>query len=91
MPARPRVGETARQEFYKGHAEDHFTVVDLAAPVKVPFTSSRRALRTTERTPLEPGVLDTKYYVRDIGTVEERQLTGPGPREHLELVSVHHR
>src|SRR5215475_7229156 len=31
MPARPRVGYSARQEYYKGHAEDHFQVLSLRA------------------------------------------------------------
>lgn len=88
MSGRPRVGQSLQQEYYKGHAEDRFTVASLRASVKVPFVSARRtALRTTERTPLEPKVLDAKYYVRGIGTVKELQVKGPGPREHLELVS----
>src|SRR5204863_8410635 len=29
----PRVGTSARQEFYKGHAEDHFKVLDRNARV----------------------------------------------------------
>ena len=29
MPAHPRVGQSGRQEYYKGHAEDHFRVVAL--------------------------------------------------------------
>ena len=33
MPADPKVGQSFAQEFYAGHAEDHFKVVDLAAPV----------------------------------------------------------
>lgn len=31
MPAHPQVGESARQEYFKGQAEDHFQVVGLAA------------------------------------------------------------
>jgi hypothetical protein len=87
MPAHPRVGQRFAQEHYVGHAEDRFAVVDRSAAVRVPYVSSRRALRTVEWTPLEPKVLDAKYYVRGIGTVLERQLRGPGPRERLELVS----
>ena len=34
MPAEPKVGESFRQEFYAGHAEDHFRVEDLAASVE---------------------------------------------------------
>jgi hypothetical protein len=40
MPARPRVGQSGRQEFYKGHAEDHFKVVALGVSVNVPWGSS---------------------------------------------------
>ena len=55
------------------------------APVSVPFVSTRHALRTKEWTPLEPNVLDNKYYVRGIGTV--REVAVKGPVERLELVS----
>src|SRR5881398_708086 len=45
MPAHPRVGQTARQEYWKGHAEDHFRVIALLG---------RNAVLTEEWTPLEP-------------------------------------
>ena len=47
--------------------------------------SSKRALKTKETTPLEPGVVDAKFYVRGIGTVKE--ATVKGGTEHFELVS----
>jgi hypothetical protein len=40
---------------------------------------------TKEWTPLEPGVLDHKYYVRGVGTVLEETVRGGN--ERLELVS----
>ncbi len=83
MPAHPRVGQTGRQEYYKGQAEDHFRVVSLNATVRVPFVSSRNALETREWTPLEPGTLDQKIYVRGIGTVKETSLKGPVERNLL--------
>jgi hypothetical protein len=86
MPAHLKLGASYAQERYKGHAEDHFTIVDLSAHVKVPYISSSPALRTTEHTSLEPTVLDNKYYVRGIGTVRELQVKGSGS-EHLDLVS----
>jgi hypothetical protein len=86
MPAHPRPGQSFRQEFFRGHAEDHFRVVRLAANVRVPFGRSSRALLTEEWTPLEPGVLDHKYYLRGIGNVAER--TVKGPKERLDLVKV---
>ncbi|HEX7292403.1 MAG TPA: hypothetical protein VF250_14885 [Conexibacter sp.] len=76
MPARPRVGERHRQEFLRGHAEDHFQVVSLDARIAVPFGTFDHALRTREWTPLEPGVIDAKYYVRGVGEVSERTIRG---------------
>ena len=86
MPAHPRVGQSARQELYVGHADDHFRVVSLDASVSVPYISSRHALLTKEWTPLEPGALDHKLYVRGIGTVKEETVKG-GSERNL-LVSV---
>jgi hypothetical protein len=87
MPARPRVGVTGRQEYDRGHAEDEFTVVSLHARVRTPAVSSRHALRTREFSPLEPGVLDRKLYVRGVGQVLEASVKGGDDR--LELVRVH--
>ena len=86
MFARPRIGLSAQQEFYKGQAQDHFRVLSLSAAVRVPFTSSRRAMLTQEWTPLEPGTIDHKLYVRGIGTVLEQTVRGGS--ERAELVSV---
>src|SRR5207237_5424748 len=89
MPARPRAGQSARQEFYKGHAEDHFRVISLRASVSVPYLKTKHALLTKECTQLDPGVLDHKHYVRGIGTVREEAVRGP--QERLVLVSVRRR
>ena len=84
MPARPRVGQTGRQEFYKGHAEDHFKV---DRPLRHRHGAGEaNALLTKEWTPLEPGVIDHKLYVRGIGTVLEQSQRGPNERD--ELISV---
>jgi len=88
MPAQPKVGLSGRQEYYKGQAEDHFRVVSLNATVHVQYVSSTRALETVEWTPLEPGVLDQKLYVRGIGNVKEASKRGPVERNLL--VSVSH-
>ena len=86
MPTHPKVGRSFRQEYYKGHAEDRFSVLSLGASIRVPFVRSSRALLTKEWTPLEPDVLDHKYYVRGIGMVKEASVRGP--REVGALVSV---
>ena len=86
MPAHPKVGQTFQQEFYKGHAEDHFRIVDLRGSVKVPFRSFTNVMITRETTPLEPGVVDAKWYARGFGTVREKTLKGGS--ETNELVAV---
>ena len=86
MQARPQLGRQFRQEWFRGHAEDVFKVIGLDATVRVPLGSFRHVLRTSERTDLEPAVLDNKYYVRGIGEVAE--LSVRGPAERLRLVAI---
>ncbi len=86
MSARPRAGESHRQEYYPGHAEDFFQVLNLSAPVSVPYKSFSGTVLTKEWTPLEPDVLDHKYYVQGIGTVKETSVKAP--LEELMLVDV---
>jgi hypothetical protein len=76
MTAHPRVGQSWEQEYYRGHAQDRFTVIGV-------FGSN--AVLTQETTPLEPTTIDHKLYVRGIGTVLEQ--TEKGANERNELVS----
>ena len=89
MPAHPAVGQSGQQESFKGQAEDHFRILDMAASITTPAVSSHNAMLTEETTPLEPGVVDHKYYVQGIGTVKEQQVAGaPAAKaEQLQLVS----
>jgi hypothetical protein len=51
--------------------------------VHVPYTTSRDSLLTEEWSPLEPGVLDHKLYVRGVGTVLEQTVKGGDERNAL--------
>ncbi len=86
MPARPRLGRTFRQEWSLGVAEDQFTAVSRHARADVPYGHFTCALRTTEVTALEPGVVDKKLYARGVGQVVEQ--TVKGGTEKLLLVDV---
>ena len=92
MEANPQVGDTFRQEFLRRHAEDFFQVRSLTKDVRVPYghfgrnPMRRNVLLTKEWTPLEPGIVDHKYYVRGIGEV--RETTVKGPLETLSLVRI---
>jgi hypothetical protein len=86
MQARPQIGRWFRQEWYQGQAEDRYRALSKSASVTVRYGGFTHALRTQERTALEPGVVDNKYYVRGIGEVEE--VTVKGGTEKLTLVDV---
>jgi hypothetical protein len=81
MPAQPRIGQTGRQEYLKGQAEDHFKVIGLFRTVTA--SRSRNVLLTQETTPLEPGTVDHKLYVRGVGTVLEQTVKGGNERNVL--------
>jgi len=87
MPAQPTVGDTHRQEYYAGHAEDFFEVTDLSVRVRTPYRSFSGAMLTREWSPLEPDFVGAKYYVKGIGQVREVTLKG-SPKEELLLVAV---
>ena len=85
IPGHPNLGQSALQEFYKGHAEDHFRVIGLFRTVVAGRLTN--TLLTKEWTPLEPSVIDHKMYVRGIGTVLEQSQKGPNERNELVAVS----
>jgi hypothetical protein len=78
MLADPVAGDTYRQEFLQGEAEDLGEVTALSGSVSVPFGSwsGTDVLVTEEWTPLEPDVRERKTYVRGLGVVEVRQIEG---------------
>jgi hypothetical protein len=83
LPADPEVGLSYRQEYYAGEAEDRATVLSLDATVTVPFGEFSGALQTKDTTPLEPRVIEHKFYARDIGPVLALKVRGDAGREEL--------
>ena len=83
MPARPRVGMRYRQEHFEGHAEDRAKIVSLRERVKVPLRRYKRTLMTLETNPLEPKVLEYKWYARGVGPVLEIGVSGGSDRAVL--------
>jgi hypothetical protein len=86
MPRHPQVGQVFTQEDAGKVAHDCFQVLDLNASVKVPYGSFNHALRTKEFSPLEPDVVENKWYAKTIGDVREK--TVQGGNDFLELVSI---
>ena len=87
MEADPQVADGYRQEFYAGHAEDQAWILTLHNTLDVPYGRLHDVLRTMEWSPLEPKVVDEKYYAPGIGIVYEVSVAGG--QEVAKLVAVH--
>jgi hypothetical protein len=87
MEATPRVGDTYQQENAPPVAEDMATVLSLTASVRTPFGQFfGNVLETKEFSPLEPGVVDHKFYEPGIGLLKDDVVRG-GP-EILSLTGI---
>ena len=84
MKARPRAGVAYRQEYYRGHAEDFARVLGKSESVTVPAGTYHDVLKTKEFTPLEPKLLEHKYYASSVGVV--REVTVKGGSDRVQLV-----
>jgi len=69
MPASPKVGQSYRQEYYKGEAEDRGKILAFGKRARVPAGAYTGLLLTADTTPLEPKVLEHKYYAKGVGLV----------------------
>ena len=78
MLADPRIGDSYRQEYYAGEAEDIAAVVGKDVPVTLDDGSVAPCLQTLEWTPLTAGSHEHKYYAPGIGLVREEPVGGGG-------------
>ena len=83
MEAHPKVGDSYRQEYLAGVAEDTADVLNLNKSVTVPYGAFTNCLKTKDYSPLEPDVVEYKYYAQGVGNVLVRE---GGAR--VELVNV---
>ena len=85
MEAAQTVGDEYRQEFAPPDAEDLAKVDSVTASETVPFGGSYTNLVETEEfSPVEPGVIEHKFYAKDVGNILTVSETG----ERLELTNV---
>ena len=80
MLAHPRVGDSYRQEFFVGEAEDQARVVARDLDQRVPYGSFENCMRTVEFTRLEPGVKEAKIFCPGVGFVRAHGVEGPTTR-----------
>jgi len=86
MKAKPKVGDSYRQEYYEGQAEDQADVLAFGESVRVPYGSFTDCLKTRDWTALEPDADEYKYYSQEVGGVvlEVGVQTG----ERVELIEI---
>ena len=84
LPFSPQVGDVIRQEVSYGEAEDVIRIESLTETESSEAAScDGNCLMTADFTPLEPGVLENKFYAPGIGLIVE---VNPEEGERVELV-----
>jgi hypothetical protein len=83
MPADPQPGLSYRQEYYEGEAEDEGAVIKLDAQAEVPYGHFTDVLMTQDTNPLEPKVLEFKFFAEGVGPVLAVSVSGGSDREEL--------
>jgi hypothetical protein len=83
LPADPKRLMEYRQEYYRGQAEDAAKVLSLDMRAKVPAGLFDQVLVTREYTPLEPNLLEHKFYAPKVGPVLAITVKGGSGRAEL--------
>jgi hypothetical protein len=82
MKAHPAVGDFYRQEFPLNNAEDFAQTLSLNEVIKVRAGTFNHCLKSRESTPLEPDLLEDKFYAPGVGNVLTVDVN-TGAREEL--------
>jgi hypothetical protein len=86
MPPNPVVGDTYRQEYSAGIAEDMTLILSTTESATVPYGSYTNCVKTQDWTPLHPNIIENKWFARGVGWVSMKMAQGGD--ERLELVSI---
>jgi len=83
MEAHPEAGDSYKQEYYEGKAEDMADVVALGETVTVPFGTFQSCLKTRDWSRIDPTLNEYKYYSPEIGGVALEVVADSGERVEL--------
>ncbi len=86
MAAHPRQGDGYAQEHLPGVAEDRAVVLSVTEQRTVPLGEYDDMVQTEDTSPLDPGVVEHKYYAPGVGPVLEETVAGGS--ESVQLVSL---
>ena len=83
LPGDPQPGQSYRQEYLAGEAEDVGEVLRLGERAEAPYGASDDVLVTRDTNALEPEVVEYKFYARDLGPLLALDVAGGAGREEL--------
>ena len=83
MKANPQIGDTYREEYLKGEAEDMAKVVSLSETVESTLGTFKNCIKTENWTPLEPDVLEAKFYCKEVGSTAREENVTDGESDNL--------
>jgi len=86
MYGNPKTGGPYRQEFQVGVAEDRGQIIATNATVTVPYGTFSGCIKTEEWSDIEPGIVEYKFYAKNIGVV--RAVSVVGEPDDSKLVAV---
>ncbi len=86
IKAKHMVGDSYRQEYRRGEAEDMAKIVATGVTVTTRVSTYQNCTKTYDWTPLDPKAMEYKYYCPEVGSVVlvEDLTTG----ERVELIKV---
>jgi hypothetical protein len=76
MLADPQVDDKYLQMFQEDEAEDQTAVLSVDESVEGPAGSWSGVLKTEDTTPLEPDLVEHKYYAEGVGSVQQETIEG---------------
>ena len=77
MPADPTVGDAYRQELLPGEAEDLGEVIRVDERITIGLGTYTEVIVTEDWTPLEPDVVENKWYAPGVGKIYGTHEQGP--------------
>jgi hypothetical protein len=87
MEGHPKVGDSYRQEYYQGVAEDRADVLSTSASATVAAGAYKDLVKTKDYTLLDSAApIENKYFARGVGFILVEHITGPP--ERVELLRV---
>jgi hypothetical protein len=84
MPAAPSEGDSYRQEYYPGEAEDLGEVIRVGETKTIGIGEYTDVIVTEDWNPLDPETIENKYYAPSVGKIYSEHVRGAP--ETVELV-----